>query len=507
MTTGIGIDYGTTSIKAAFVDATGKPVIAVNERGEPQTPSVVYVQEGGPPLVGRDAVEQGYVDPTRVVRNAKLQLGSTESLLPVGMPTTTPTDAVATVLAATVADLERAVGTAVTHVVATCPANFRDDSKQALNEAFESLGIKVLKLLPEPTAAAFAHHAGQALSSETVVVFDFGGGTLDVSVVQMNGDQMTVLATEGVPRLGGNDLTKVIVDRILDEIEERFGERPTREADALAFQEIDFKSESTKLSLSKRDKVSCVVSYKGNQVVVEFTQDGFHKAIAPLVRQSLDATDRAVVQAGLDYGSLSRVVMAGGTSRSPYVQHCVKEHTGLPLKLDSEPDKLIARGAALDCVRELVLLGEAPELHGRAIPAPRLFVRDVTAHDVGCAVVDGSNGHKRIVNSVIVPKSTPIPHQKADAFYLESEHQTDAKVEVLQGGADADRDTCLIIGELVLENLPTEPVRTKRIQIVYTIDGNGMVNVTATDKVSGVNKSISVDYRKGVKPKSQPAKA
>jgi len=196
---------------------------------------------------------------------------------------------------------------------------------------------------------------------------------------------------------------------------------------------------------------------------------------------------------------IGRIVLVGGTSKSPFVQKMVADHTGVTPKLDVDPEKAVSYGAAIMCAIEMKRRGLVTDEN--VIPSPNVFVRDVTAHGVGCCVIDIAGGQKRLVHSVIIPKNTPIPCKRVDTFFLEHEDQREAKVEILQGEADAERDDCLVIGEIVLDNLPPEPKRTCRIQVEYVLDSNGMVTATATDKVGGQQKSVTVDYKHGVKTK------
>ena len=438
------------------------------------------------------------------MRNCKRRLGSCENLLHNGQ-VIDATEAAANVIRYMKECAERAVCKQITECVATCPANFRDDAKQALREAYERNGIKVLKLVPEPTAASFAYAFQNLHKHLNLLVYDFGGGTLDVSVVRVEGPQVTVLATEGIPELGGNDLNQPIRERLLHEIRDKFGDVPDREDDGLLYQELDSKSEAAKISLGRQPKVPVVIGYKGSQVIVEFTQDEYHQSIDRLVGQSLEAVDRAVQEASLQMAEIDHLVLVGGTSRMPYVQERVAQHTGLTPKTDIDPDKAIAYGAALVCITEMANEGRTATIRNQVIPPPDMFVQDVTAHTVGCAVLDSSEPSKQLLNSELIAKNTPIPCHKTDHFFLEHEDQCAAKVEILQGDADAPRDECLSIGELLLEDLPREPIRTKRLRIDCTIDVNGMVTVTATDKVSDKTQTVSVDYKKGIRPKDKPA--
>ena len=492
-----GIDIGTTQTKMAYVDPTGKPCIINNSRGEPITPSAVYRPASGPSLVGKDAIEQGVVDPRRLAVNFKLLLGGTGNVLQDGA-VLTATDATEILIAACKKDAEALLGIAMTEVVATCPANSQDDFKQALLEAFERNAIRVLRLVPEPTAAGVAYAADKSPGRSTIMVYDWGGGTFDVSLVEVDGAQLTVIATEGVQKLGGNDLNEPLKKRVLDDIESKCGERPTPRAEPLLFLELNRNVEAAKISLGRQKKVPIRAGYKGKEVVSEVTQDEFHTAIAPFVQQTLDAVDRAMGAAGLKMRQIDRLIMVGGTSRLPFVQDRVANYTGLVPRTDVDPEKAIAYGAALACISELARQGRTASLRGQMIPSPDLFVRDVTAHDVGCCVVDTSGPRKRMLNAVIIPKNTPIPCRKTDRFYLEHDDQTEAQIEILQGPKDAERDKCLVIGEILLDQLPTETKRTQRIEVEYMIDANGMITATGTDHVSGKQMTVTVDYKHGI---------
>lgn len=498
----LGLDFGTTRTKAAYMDAAGKPNIVLNEWGEPYTPTAIYFNTKGNHLIGRDAVEQACLDPTYFIRNFKLKLGSLDSLLSNGQ-SVTPTEAAAILIKNVKEMVEKQLGIKMEECVVTCPANFRDDSKQALKEACEQCGLKVLRLLPEPTAAGYAYSLNKS-SDRIYAVYDFGGGTFDVSIQKIQGNQITTLATEGVPKLGGNDFNECIKKRLLQDIQKKLRTIPDPQKDALFYLDLERRIEEAKMSLNNRPKVPIVISYNGQQIIYEITQDQFHKDIDPLIQLSLEAYNRALQAANLSSSQIDHLIMVGGTSRMKYVQERVADVTGLYPKTDVDPDKAIAYGAAYACIAEMARDGKTASIRGQVIPAPEMFYRDVTAHSVGCCVADSSKSGQRLINAVIIPKNTPIPCQRYDQFFLENENQTEACIEILQGDENVERDQCLLIGELVLKNLPKETTRSSRIRVEYTIDANGMVTATATDKVSGQQKSVSVDYKKGVKPKDKP---
>ena len=497
-----GFDIGTFQSKAAYADQSGKPQPVPNARGEYATPSALHFHDVANPLIGKDAIEQGFVDPQRFVGSFKLKLGTTDNLLNNGL-IVTATDAAKKLIQRLKEDTERAIGADVKRAVATCPANFLDDAKQALLEAYAYNDILVDLMLPEPTAAGLAYYLDKQ-NARIFIVFDFGGGTFDVSAMRTDNSQVLVLATEGVPRLGGSDFNEKLTARVLDEVERSFHVRPTPQAEPLFFHDLYQRVEQAKLSLGNRKQVPIVAALNGSQVVVQVTQDEFHRAIEPLVQQTLDATDKAIAAAGLEKSQINDIVMVGGTSRMPYVQEAVARHLGMAPKTDIDPEKAIAFGAAIAFLAEMGKRGETPYFKGKVIPTPDVFVRDVTAHAVGCCVLDKSGPARRLFNYVMVPKNTVVPCQRIDSFFLEDAGQTAVRIEILQGEPEADRDKCLLVGEIMMDNLPSEATSTQRLQIEYVIDANGMVTVTATDKISGRQKIVSVDYKKGLKPKDNP---
>lgn len=496
MTPSVGIDLGTTRTKPGRLDEHGMPIIVPNDRGDPFTDSILHYG-GDPPLVGVEARNQGYLDPARCVMYPKRKLGTTDNVLGNGQ-IKTATEAVADLLNHCRELVQRQTNTEIRECVVTHPANVRDNFKQALQDACAAAHLTPLKLVPEPTAAGIAYVSQDPSVSQTILVYDLGGGTFDVSILAVQGGQIDVLATEGVPQLGGNDFNSCIERRVLAAVEAETGLRPTLDTHALFFQELGQRVEQAKFSLDKRD-VPIVASLEGQQVIVTIARSDFQSDIDPLIQQSLVAMDRAIAAAGLKMNQVDRLIMVGGSCHLHHVQKRVADHSGLVPRTDIDPDKAVVYGAALACGMEQKKRGG-----GQVIPGPTLFVRDITAHAVGCCVIDRSNNHERLVNSVIIKKHTPIPVQERDEFYLQHDDQREAHIEILQGEAEASRDDCLLIGELVLDNLPPEPRRTKRIQVEYTIDANGMVTATALDKVSGQTKAVSVDYKKGIKPRPKP---
>ncbi len=492
----VAVDFGTTRTKVAYLDQAGNPTIIPNARGDETTPTVVHYQADGNHLIGRDAEEQGYLEPELCLKGFKLQLGKNENIAKKGTGIT-PAKAAEIFIGKIKEQIIRHLNMDVSEVLPTCPANFRDDAKKALMDAFEANGLKVLKLLPEPTAAGI-NYGNDKVNSSAFLVYDFGGGTFDVSVLRKTGKKTDILATEGISKLGGNDINNLIMDRIVNKIESEMGSRPDPQTDALFYHDLMDRVENAKKSLGNRKEVPIVISYNGTQIIDKLTQEWFHNSIDPLIDQTLESVNKAVEGAGLEMSDINSLVLVGGTSRIPHVQHRVSQHTGLNVKTDIDPEKAIVFGAAIASIVELHQQGRTATIGGKVIPAPEIQIQDITAHSVGCCVVDGKGANRRLFNSMIIAKNTQIPCQHNDRFMLEYDDQTCVKIEILQGDNNADRQDCLLIGELSLENLPLEKVRTPRIEVDYAIDGNGMVKATATDIISGITKTVSVDYKSGI---------
>lgn len=493
----VGFDFGTTYSKTAVVDKTERPVPVQNSRGDYATPSVVYFENGEPSLVGVEAVNEGFVHPDRVFSHFKLGLGSKEVLFR-GKEEYTAEKLAAVMIRSMKEDVERRTNTAVDRAPLSCPANYRDDSREALLSAARSEGIKPLGLISEPAAAALAYAHGKQYD-ETFLVSDLGGGTLDASVVEVAGNQITVKATDGIPQLGGRDFTARIEERILEQFSKEAGFTPTKEDDPLFYQEAYQKAEAAKKALGQRDKTTVVIGCRGKQSIVEIKRKDFISASKDLFDQCCQCCENVVQGAGCKWNEIGSLILVGGSSRMPHLQQLLKDLTGLTPKMDIEPDRAVAIGAAL---KARLLLGEAGVL-----PHPNIFVREVSSHPLGVAVLrPGTRGEENLIQSAVVPRNTPIPAQRTDCFFLEHENQDIVMLVILQGEDGAPIKSCLTIGKLVLDGLPKEAKRTKRIRVDYQLDGNGMAKVTACDLVSGKTGTVSVNCKHDGKPRKRRGK-
>jgi len=490
----IGMDIGTARCKVARIDETGRPQIVANRRGDLYTQSAIFFEEGQRPVVGSEAVAEGFLEPEHVHTCFKRALGSDEVLYTgADGRTYTATDLTSIMISALKEDVEKRFNEEVDEAVITVPANFQDHKKQAVINAAKAAGINVLKLVHEPTAAGIAY-ALDRNQDQCFIVYDLGGGTFDVSVLHVAGDAITVLNTAGVERLGGEDFNRRIEKLVVDQFVKDNGYEPTPDADPMFFQELAEKVETAKIALSDKSKTRIVIGCRGKQSIVEITSDQFETLTADLLQQTLECTTQAIDAAGKTWEQIDTILLVGGSVRMPAVANAVADLSGIVPHCDIEPDRAVCHGAALQCSIELAASGKTIMIGGRAIPAPAAFVQEVTAHGVGCCVAakDGT-----LANAVILPKGTGIPTTKTDRFSLQYEQQTEARIEILQGEEGQPRDECLSIGEIVLTNLAVEHKRSKRIEITYSIDRNGMIRATGKDLVGGEQVEIRIDYSKG----------
>lgn len=491
----VGWDNGTGTSQVATVDpATGKAVSVLGPRGDYTTKSVLFYPRNGPPLIGQDAEEQGQLEPDRVIRGFKLKQGTTDSLL--ANKVVTPTDATETYLSQLKTFCEKNQGETIEGGVFAHPANFKNHQLQAFKEAIERTGMEVIGLRPEPTLVGIGYLVHKAERDMRTIIYDLGHGTFDISILDVAGEQVNVMSTAGIATHGGWHLTLIIRDYVLSEAESRLGSLPTD--DPLFTLDVLQRCEAAKIALNTQSQVPIVISYDGHREVITITQAEYHRLITPFVEKTLDAVDEAVAAAGLDFSRIDKCILAGGTSRDPFIQDRVAEHTKLRPNCEIDPDRAVSYGAALACVAELKTQGRTASLGGKAIPDPRVKLREATRHDIGARVIDKNGVMPQYKNSVVVPKNSPLPCTHQQTFSLEHEQQTAVDLIILEGDDDADEQDCRKIGDLLLDDLPVDAERTGRVQVEYAIDRDGLIAVTVTDKVSGKTATASVDYKDGI---------
>ena len=468
----IGIDLGTTNSCVAVIEG-GEPVVIPNAEGARTTPSVVAFSKTGERMVGQVAKRQAITNPERTVSSIKREMGSNYKVTIDGQ-SYTPQEISAMILQKLKADAEAYLGETVTSAVITVPAYFTDAQRQATKDAGKIAGLEVKRIINEPTAAALSYGVDKD-NDQKVMVYDLGGGTFDVSIIEMGDGVQEVLATAGNNRLGGDDFDQRIMDWILSSFKMEQG--IDLSGDKMAMQRIKEAAEKAKIELSGVTSAAINLPFitadatGPKHLDMTLSRAKFNELTADLVEKTMGPVRQALSDSGLTINDISKVLLVGGSSRIPAVQEAVKNFIGKEPFKGINPDECVAIGAAIQAG---VLGGEVQGL----------LLLDVTPLSLGVETMGG-------VMTKIIDRNTTIPTKKSQIFSTAADGQTQVEVNVLQGEREFARDNKQL-GLFKLDGIAPAPRGIPQIEVTFDIDANGIVNVSAKDLGTGKEQHITI---------------
>jgi molecular chaperone DnaK len=463
----VGIDLGTTYSAIAWLDDLGRPEIIINAEGDKLTPSAVLF-EGDDVIVGKEAIKALSTEADDVAQCAKRELGARFFHRPLSGRKYPPEAIEAWILHKLVTDASRQIGP-FSQAVITVPAYFDDVRRKATEDAGYMAGLKVLDIINEPTAAAIAYGFRQAareggdLARANVLVYDLGGGTFDVTVLEIDGAQFTALATDGDVALGGHDWDQRLVDHVADQFQAGFGCDLREDANAVGRLWRD--CEDAKRTLSSRQKTSIACDYRGHALRLEITRAAFDEMTQDLLERTSFTTREALDASGLSWEQLDRVLVVGGSTRMPAVRQMLEQLAGKEVDASISPDEAIAFGAAL---RAGWLLGQdRGEL-------PSFEIKNVNSHSLGVVGTDPTTRRQR--NAILIPKNTPLPVSSRRIFKTQKPNQRSLLIPIVEGESPEPQQ-CSQIGECIVPSLPPDLPAQTPIDVSFAYGENGRLIV------------------------------
>lgn len=474
----IGIDLGTTNSCVSILEGD-VPVVIMNQEGYRTTPSVVSFQKDGKYIVGAAAKRQAALAPERTCFSIKREMGSNYRFK-VDCRSYSPQEISALILTKLKKDAENVIGEAVTDAVITVPAYFSDAQRQATKDAGRIAGLNVLRIINEPTAAALAYGLDNA-GGQKILVYDLGGGTFDVSLIEIGDNVIEVLATSGDNQLGGDDFDERLVDRIVDEIKKEKGINVRK--DDVAMFRIHEEAERAKKELSSATIANINLPFISNNkegsisFEMTITRDEFNRITKDLVDRTSIPVENALRDAGLSRNDISKILLVGGSTRIPAVQEMISKLMGKEPSRSLNPDECVALGAAV----------QAGKLGGKLFPgspADEIILMDVTPLSLSIETIGG-------ISSRLIDRNTTIPTRHSQIFTTATNFQTSVDVRVFQGERKFTKDNRLI-GNFRLSGIKRAPAGVPQIEVTFDIDANGIVNVSARDLGTGNEQSITI---------------
>lgn len=469
----IGIDLGTTNSCVAVMEG-GEPVVIANSEGARTTPSVVSFQANGERLVGQVAKRQAITNPDKTIISIKREMG-TNHKTKIDDKDYSPQEISAMVLQKIKADAESYLGETVTQAVITVPAYFNDAQRQATKDAGKIAGLEVLRIINEPTAASLAYGLDKTDHSEKIFVYDLGGGTFDVSILELGDGVFEVLATNGDTKLGGDDFDNKIMNFIADTFKSDNG--IDLRNDKMALQRLKEAAEKAKIELSASTQTNINLPFitadatGPKHIDINLTRAKFNELTNDLVQRSIEPMKKALADASLSISEIDKIILVGGSTRIPAVVEAVKNFTGKEPSKGVNPDECVAVGAAIQAG---VLTGEVKDV----------LLLDVTPLTLGIETAGG-------ISTPLIERNTTIPAKKSQVFSTYADNQTAVDINVLQGERQMASDN-KSLGRFNLAGIAPAPRGIPQIEVTFDIDANGIVKVSALDKGTGKEANITI---------------
>lgn len=483
----IGIDLGTTYSAVSTIDEYGKPVILKNSYGEVLTPSVVYFDEHGNTTAGAEAKEMMLSGEDNVIMFFKREMGNPEFCFNVNDKDYSATDLSSILLQKLKSDAEIVLGAPISKAVITVPAYFNDLQRNETIKAAQMAGLDVLRIINEPTAAAINYGISRDVDQK-LLVYDLGGGTFDVTVLEVRNGVINVLSTGGDHSLGGKDWDDCIISYITDQFVREFGDDPND--DPLTYNDLAFNAEKLKKQLSSMQSASMLVRYAGHRQKYEITREKFEELTSHLLQSTKEKTEEVLREAGLSWHEISGALLVGGSTKMPMVERWVREMSGRDPLRGINVDEAVCLGAAVQASLEMAnqsVRRGLPQGSFRRFSLPggkSLQIKDVMSHSLGAIAV--SQGGERYVNSIIIRKNKTIPISESRSFKHRTRRHSDNEMEVyLTQGEGTDVRDCTVVGRYMIRGIGHVDSGESIVDIHYSYDENGVINISGYQQETG----------------------
>ncbi len=487
----VGIDLGTTYSAVARLNGDGEPEVIENADGLPITPSVVLLDEDRV-VVGPSFQRISVADPNQIVEAVKREMGNKDFHVIYHNKKLSPEFVSALILKKMKQDAEKRIGP-IANAVITVPYYFNDVRRKATQDAGRIAGLNVVDIINEPTAATLAYAWGQDVlgrvdlthGERTILVYDLGGGTFDVTAVRYTPTAFRVLATDGDVMLGGLDWSKRLADHLVQQFQQKYDVDPSKSPETMMT--FHQEAEDAKRDLSSRTQVSISVYFKGKTLSVSLSRPEFERMTADLLQRTKDTTELVMQQAGVKPGNFDEVILVGGSTYMPVIEQMLREVTGQEPSRELLPERAVAEGAAIHAAILQARSGDTDQIPEAVLKRLKnVRTSDVNSHSLGIKISDPVDESRKI-NHVMIPRNTPIPHEVCQQFGTNSDGQQRVHVEILEGDA-VDPDACELIGDFRVFNLPSNLPKGSPISITYAYNSAGRINVSARE-LTGSNEA------------------